>query len=126
VYGPAYVGFDVEAFVRSQKGYSRVTPKRWTNNLTGAQIVQLVADRYSVGPRVLLALLEYQGHWLSDQHPIGSLSCSRWLWRSELQRARQAIGSRADFLNDGYYGYKGRGYTTVRFQMERARCLPRD
>ena len=117
VYSPAYVGFDVEAFVRTQRGYLKnYTEEVDKQTLTGAQIVQLIADRYSVGPRVLLALLEYQSGWLSDPTPdwqsitfplgYGDPNCKGLV--KQLARA-------ADQLSDGYYGYKTRGYTTVRF-----------
>ena len=37
--------------------------------LHGAQIVQRVALEYSVDPRLLLALIEYQSHLLSNPTP---------------------------------------------------------
>ncbi len=37
--------------------------------MSGAEIIQLAAQQYSVGPRVLLALLELRGGWLSNPAP---------------------------------------------------------
>jgi len=118
VYGPAYVGFDVAAFVRTQKGYLKNYSEEVDHNtLTGAQIVQLVADRYSVGPRVLLAMLEYEGHWLSDPTPDWqSIMFPLGFGDPNYKGLVKQLARAADALNDGYYGYKGRGYTTVRFQ----------
>ena len=118
VYGPAYVGFDTEAFVRTQKGYLKsYTEEVDKKIMTGAQIVQLVADRYSVGPRILLAMLEYQGGWLSNPTPdwqsiLFPLGFGDQAYKGLLKQLARA----ADLLNDGYYGYKTRSYTTVRFQ----------
>ena len=70
VYGPGSVGFDVQDFVSRTNGYLRSYTEGVEGQvLTGAQIVQLVAERYSVGPRILLALLEYLGGWLSNPYP---------------------------------------------------------
>ena len=118
VYGPAYIGFDVEAFVSSQKGYLKnFTEEVDKKMLTGAQIVQLIADHYSVGPRVLLALLEYQGHWLSNPTPDWqSIMFPLGFGDPNVEGLTKQLERAANLLNDGYYGYKTRGYTTVRFQ----------
>jgi LasA protease len=118
VYSPAYVGFDVDAFVRTQKGYLKSYTEEVDHvTLTGAQIVRLVADRYSVGPRVLLALLEYQSHWLSDPTPDWqSITFPLGFGDPNYKGLVKQLARAADFLNDGYYGYKTRGYTTARFE----------
>ncbi len=117
VYSPAYVGFDVDAFVRTQKGYLKsYTEQVDQATLTGAQIVQLVANRYSVGPRVLLALLEYQSRWLSNPTPDWqSIMFPLGFGDPNYKGLVKQLARAADFLNDGYYGYKTRGYTTARF-----------
>jgi len=117
VYSPAYLGFDVEAFVRAQKGYLKYyTETVEGQTLTGAQIVQLVAKRYSVGPRILLALLEYQSHWLSDPTPDWqSVAFPLGFGDPNVKGLYKQLCRAADHINDGYYGYKTRGYTTVRF-----------
>jgi len=118
VYSPAYVGFDVDAFVRTQKGYLKsYTEQVDQATLTGSQIVQLVADRYSVGPRVLLALLEYQSHWLSNPTPDWqSIMFPLGFGDPNYKGLVKQLTRAADLLNDGYYGYKTRGYTTARFE----------
>ena len=37
--------------------------------MSGVEIIDFVATNYSVNPRLLLALLEYRGQWLSDRLP---------------------------------------------------------
>ncbi|MCA1554988.1 MAG: LysM peptidoglycan-binding domain-containing protein, partial [Chloroflexi bacterium] len=57
VYSPAYADFDIAAFVRQQNGFlASYSESVDGDSLSGAQVVQLVAERLSVGPRVLLTL----------------------------------------------------------------------
>ncbi len=66
VYGPASALFDVPTYVAGWGGYlSRYGEQVEERTLSGAQIVMLVAQRYSVNPRLLLAILEHQAHWLT-------------------------------------------------------------
>ena len=64
--GPSQVSFDTQAFVDSQpgwlKGYQEYTAGE---NRTGAQIVDYVAQNFSISPQLLLALLDYQAGALS-------------------------------------------------------------
>ncbi len=70
VYGPGYRTFSVAAAVRQQGGYlasySEVVDGR---ELTGIEIVERVARQFSVGPRVLLAIMEVQSGWLTQAEP---------------------------------------------------------
>lgn len=106
VYSPAYASFDVSAATNQFNGYLAAYRERVEGEwLTGAQIVQLVAERYSVGPRVLLALLEHQGNWVTNTalsqnqiaYPIGNVDSMRPSLFSQLSWA-------ANRLNEGYYG----------------------
>jgi LasA protease len=127
VYGPAYTHFDVAAYVAGQSGYLKSYSELVEGQtLAGAQIVQLVAQRYSVGPRVLLALIEYQAGWVtraaldaqSIAYPAGYVEASH-------QGLYRQLTWAADYLNDGYYGLKDRGYSTLRFgDGTRARIAP--
>lgn len=104
VYGPSSVGFDVTAFANSRPGYLKnygevVEERIW---LSGPQIVQLVAQRYSVSPRLLLAFLEYYGGWLNRPYPVG-----------ETQDLFHQLSQLANQLNMGYYGVKYSGLRTV-------------
>lgn len=61
VYGPAAADFDVVAFLTPLNGaLLRHSEEVEGRQMTGPEIVQLVADRYSVNPRLLLAVLEYR------------------------------------------------------------------
>jgi LasA protease len=78
VYGPASALFDVDAFINDKAGYLAGYAQEVDGELlTAAQIVTLVAENYSVNPRLLLALLEYRSGWVSrpdasvSDYPLG-------------------------------------------------------
>jgi hypothetical protein len=70
VYGPAFSHFDVTTFARRWGGYLlRYSEEVEGGVLSGPEIVQLVAQRFSVGPRLLLALLELESGWVTELSP---------------------------------------------------------
>ena len=108
VFGPASVGFDVVAEAARRGGYLayyRETVEEEPRD--GAAIVQLVAERYSVNPRLLLALLEYQSGWLTHpdvqaqtlSYPLGYQAQG---WEGLFAQLSWA----ADMLNRGYYAWR--------------------
>jgi murein DD-endopeptidase MepM/ murein hydrolase activator NlpD len=108
VNGPFALYFDVGDFVDKQPGYLRQHREEVDLEfLTGAQIIQRVATEYSVNPKLLLALLEYQSGWLSDANPkTSSLDFPMGqadAWRQGLYRQ---LSWAADNLNKGYYDWK--------------------
>lgn len=118
VYGTSYVDFDIHQFVADQGGflatYSVPAPEegRWT----GADLIERVALSYSVGPRVLLALIEARSGWVTDpdpqgidrDYPLGHVAGAPGLL-PQLEWA-------ADELNRGFYGWLDRGETAIRFR----------
>ncbi|MEN8241639.1 MAG: LysM peptidoglycan-binding domain-containing protein [Chloroflexota bacterium] len=108
VNGPYNALFDLPAFIQEQGGllsthYEEVDDRM----LSGTQIVELVATNYSVNPRLLLALLDYQTGWLSQSqvsleelaYPMGNPEPSRDSLYLQLTWA-------ADTLNAGYYQWR--------------------
>lgn len=108
VYGPGYSGFDMTAEVSRHPGllgqYTEVVNGR---EMSGAEIVLLAAQQYSVGPRVLLTLLELRGGWLSNPAPgptqqVYPLGYDRaTYWDGLYMQLCQA----ANALNTGFYGW---------------------
>ncbi len=106
VYGPAYKDFDIQAVADKYGGYlASYTERVDGQERTGSEILQLVAERFSVGPRVLLALVELQSHWVTLSvldsaqiaYPMGLIDPGRQnLYRQAAWAANQ--------LNAGYYG----------------------
>lgn len=104
VYSPAYASFDVDAVAQQFNGYLAAYRERVEGELlSGAQIVQLVAERYSVGPRVLLALLEHQGGWVT-RAALTQTQIAYPLGTTERQGLFFQLSWAANRLNEGYYG----------------------
>jgi murein DD-endopeptidase MepM/ murein hydrolase activator NlpD len=118
VFGPAAAFFDVEQEVVQRGGYLAGYSEEVDDQvLSGAEIVELVATRYSVSPRLLLALLEYQSAWLSASNPDGStLTYPMGFVRLQREGLFSQLSLAADLLNMGFYlwraGWKGPFVTT--------------
>ncbi|MGD8732776.1 MAG: LysM peptidoglycan-binding domain-containing protein [Anaerolineales bacterium] len=108
VYGPTSMTFDHFAEIRSRAGLLDVYVEEVEGvERSGASIVQLVAERYSVSPRLLLALLEYQSGWLSQTQISGSeraypMGYVAYTWEGLWAQ----LSWTADQLNHGYYLWK--------------------
>jgi LysM repeat protein len=128
--GPGSGDFDITRFINQQPGYIRIAtdivPTRLADNpgfeesLTAAQVVERVSIEYSVDPRLLLALLEYRGQWLSDPSPAPSLKTNPLISEADsagIDRSGlyKQLAWAANQLNFGYYGWKYRGWTTLEF-----------
>jgi len=107
--GPAAAGFDPVAFVNSQPGWLKnYQDYAGDQNMRGGEIIQFVALNYSVSPRLLLALLEFQLQALSgsampenvqDGYPLGHVDTSATGLYRQLAWA-------ANFLNNQYYNWR--------------------
>ena len=70
VYGPAARDFDVRAFAAALNGALMSYQEQVEGQtMDGPAIVQLVADRHSVNPRLLLAVLEHRAGWVTQATP---------------------------------------------------------
>ncbi|MCA9928586.1 MAG: hypothetical protein KC419_08915, partial [Anaerolineales bacterium] len=104
VYGPSAAGFDVQAFAAKHNGRLLTYEEDVEGQLlAGPEIVSLVANRFSVNPRVLLALLEYRGGWVTqaavpdEVYPLGYVQANAEGLYTQLSWA-------ANQINWGYYG----------------------
>ncbi|OGO59225.1 MAG: hypothetical protein A2029_15675 [Chloroflexi bacterium RBG_19FT_COMBO_47_9] len=108
VNGPTQVDFDTSAFVALQPGWlNGYNGYAFGGNRSGAQIVDYVAKNFSISPRLLLGLLEYQTGALSiptlptESHiyPLGYRD-----WQHE-GLYLQLVWA-ANLLNNGYYRWR--------------------
>lgn len=116
VYGPAYLGFDVGGFCATRPGYLKNYREEVDGEmLSGPAIVEMIARRYSVGPRLLLAMLEFKSGWVDNPAP-GGIALEYPLGRTgEWQKGLlYQLAWAADQLNEGYYDWKGRGRRVIR------------
>jgi LasA protease len=115
VYSPAYVGFDVADFLARQGGYLAAYAERVNGEaVNGAQIITNVARQYSVGPRVLLTLLEHYAGWVTNPQPALAPVLGPANPYGEETLTLQ-LSWTANRVNEGYYGYKRDGQVAVRF-----------
>jgi murein DD-endopeptidase MepM/ murein hydrolase activator NlpD len=106
--GPSQVGFDTAGFVSSQPGWLKDIQEYADNaNRSAAEIVDLVALNYSVSPRLLLALLEYQSGALTQNEPSETAKTYPMAYPARERQGlyRQLIWT-ANTLNNGYYGWR--------------------
>lgn len=108
VYGPASILFDLNAFTGQWSSHLLAYREAVDGQtLSGPGILLLVARRYSVDPRLLLAVLEWQGGWVRSSqvtpaarlYPVGFAAVGQEGLFSQLSWA-------ADQLNMGYYRWR--------------------
>jgi hypothetical protein len=113
VYGPASIYFDIHEFINGQKGYlASYTQDVNGTTLSAADIILLVSQNYSVNPRLLLALLEYQSGWVTNPTPINTSYPMGLLDQGHYGLYRQLTWAAND-LNKGYYLWKANRISTV-------------
>jgi LasA protease len=86
-------------------------------NFTGVQIIRRVALENSINPYLLLALLEFKGHWVLGQplnlaeseYPMGMVRVEEHLLYHQLSWAVQQ-------LNIGYYGWRAGTLHELKFK----------
>lgn len=117
VYSPSALDFDISTYLVSAGGYfgtyKEYLAEGW---MTGAQVVQKVATESSINPRVLVALVEFQSHWVYGQpetqnaidYPIGYIRPDKKGLYKQLNWAVQQ-------LMVGYYGWRNGILSDVQF-----------
>ena len=124
VNGPAVVDFNTAAFINNHPGWL----KDYTGQLgdgphSGAEIIDLVAQNFSVSPRVLLATLEYFSQALSNPAQPGSPYVLGYVDQFHEGLYLQLVWL-ANTLNNGYYGWR-RG-TLLEFETPDTRIVRPD
>lgn len=121
VYSPAYVDFNTTGFLQQQGGYLATYREQVNGDeRSGAEIIDLVAQQFGVGPRVLLAALEYYGGWVTQAAPAAEAPAG--VANPYGDRLYLQLGWIANRLNAGYYGYKQQGQLPIAFR-DRSRAL---
>jgi LasA protease len=118
VNGPPQIGFDTATFVDSQPGWFK---NFWqiagVEYRDGAEIIDYIANRFSISPRLLLAILEYQLGALSNpEMPVGLLTGYPLGYRTTGYNGLylQLVWT-ANQLNQGYYGWLAGKLDTIEF-----------
>lgn len=118
VYSPSALNFDINSFVSEAGGHLKSINEWHTNGWNnGAMSVFSVAINNSINPRLLLAILEYQGNWVYGEpaslaqtdFPVGHIDYSKKGLTYQLSWAVQQ-------LNIGYYGWRDGRVTDLTFK----------
>jgi len=119
VYSPSAVNFDASSYADQARGHLS-TYQEWhksTGMKSGAEIVMRVAIENSINPRLLLALLEYHTHLVTNQpqspedidYPLGyKLPSKKLLYNQLVWTVNQ--------LSIGYYAYREGRLTEIEFK----------
>ncbi len=115
VYGPPLAGWSTAGFLSGRGGaLGEFVEGAGSESLTGAQIVDRVAQEHSLSPKLLLALLELDTGAVDDPsaaprlgQPFGASLAGPGL--------NTGLRSAAAWLDDGFYGLLHRQTTTLHF-----------
>jgi LasA protease len=118
VYGPSLEGFSVEralevlpnSFLANYQ--EELNGRMWS----GGEIVERVALEQSVSPRLLLALLEYESGWLSQETVAedAALYPMRYTGNpSQIYGLYRQLDWAGKMLQTGYYGWRQRGLSAA-------------
>jgi LasA protease len=119
VFGPSSVAYDTVGTIYDLGGYLNRYQEEFEGELLdGPDIIQRIAQTYSVSPRLLLAVLEYQSGWVTHDavrpetlsYPMGHMDPDRAGLFRQLAWA-------ADQLNTGYYRWRA-GWAGPYFTIE--------
>lgn len=119
VYSPSALDFDIIKYVKEYDGYLS-TYKEWRSDgwYDGAGVVHRVAIENSVNPRLLLAILEQQAHWIDSDpqnlaqtdYPIGWLKSE-----NDKKGLYYQLSWAVQQLNIAYYGWREGSLTELTF-----------
>ncbi len=103
--GPAQVDFNARSFVNAQSGwlksYSFFVGDKTE---TGGQLIDQVATDYSLSPRLLLAIIEYRAHALTEPAlPESDTAYYLGYANASTQGLYRQLLWLAEFLNNAYY-----------------------
>jgi len=117
VFSPAADDFSLTSVVKYAPGFLRAYSEDIDGEvMSGVEIIHFVARSYSVNPRLLLALLEYRGEWLTNPvPPQPQIDYPLGIERAGREGLLRQMLDAADALNAGYYGWKYRGVTMLTF-----------
>lgn len=108
VNGPAQIGFDPIAYVSSQPGWLKTYEEySGAKQRRGGEWIGYIATNFSISPRLLLAIIEYQTGAViqaerSEEDELYPLGYHSYAHEGIY---RQAVWA-ANILNNGYYGWR--------------------
>lgn len=107
--GPAQIGFSARSFVDRQPGWFKYfTAYTGEQNRRGGEIIDYIATTYSISPRLLLALLEYQTGALTHKHRPEDINTNSVLGFTGVNsnQLTTQLNKLSNYLNNYYYEYR--------------------
>lgn len=118
VFTATAVGFDIDGYINKTNGYLKsyreyLGSTGWVN---GAQDIRRLAYENSINPRLLLALLEYEGRWVSGQpvdqlHADYPMGYENFLYKGLFTQMVWAVNQ----MSIAYYGWRNGTITELNF-----------
>ncbi len=106
VYGPDLLDFDLRVFLDSTNGwfknYGAFIQEKYRSS---SGVIKYYAENYSLNPKLLLALVEYQTGALSNPQRERTIESTFLGFENYHQSVELQISYAADLLNDGFYRY---------------------
>ena len=115
VNGPAQVGFDTRSFVSEHPGWLKsYVGFAGGANRSGAAIVDFVALKFSISPRLLLSILEHQSGALTNPDPSTTAKTYPLGYQARDRQGlyRQLLWG-TNLLNNGYYNWRNGTLTSI-------------
>jgi len=107
VYGPDFISFDLPAFLEGTSGWFKDYHYYVQNaNQDAAGLLMLIAENYSINPRLLLALLEYRAQALTNPEHDSASELNILMPEHTYTGVYRQLSHTADLLNDAYYRYR--------------------
>jgi LasA protease len=119
VLGPSSIGFNTIDYVNEQGG-SLSTYNEYIlsgGDTSGAQAVERISQENSLSPRIILAIIEYESHWVrgkptnlaQNDYPLGYVDYHN---KGLFRQLMWASGT----LSDGYYRWRSGDLTELTFK----------
>jgi LasA protease len=125
VFSVSAADFNVADYVYQAGGYLNSYGEYFKADeyLTGIEVIERISEGYSISPRLLLALLEFQGHWVYGspegifyEYPLGYQNEDyRGLYLQLMWAAQR--------LSVGYYGWRDGSLVDITFKDGRSQRI---
>lgn len=113
VNGPTAMDFDTEAFLNKYNGYlSNYIGDVNGEYMSGAKIIDRIAQNYSVNPRLLIALLEYKSQWVTNPTPA-NVDYPMGFYDSYYSGLNRQMAWAANNLNRGFYLWRANALSSL-------------
>lgn len=114
VYGPDVVDFDLPAFLDLTPGwFKHYKVQIQEKNRDAAGMINYYAENYSINPKLLIALIEYQTGALSNPQRDASREAAFLGFENDHEGVSLQVSFVAELLNDGFYRYQMGELTSI-------------